>query len=207
MARRIKEEPIVHQKRIAGEAMKLFSKNGIDNTRMDEIASLSGYSKATLYVYFKNKEDIVSFLSLESMKKLKESMESAFFTEHTKKEAFFLLCDSLVKYQQDYPDFFSLCLKYICLSSKEGGEWDSETYEVGEEINRILFEYLDSGIKNGDFKESGNYLSTIFQIWGMLSGLITLASEKEEYLYKAGKIERDKFLKDGFESIYKVIEK
>ena len=55
MARRIKEERIVHQNRIAEQAGILFSQRGINNTSMDDIAKNAGYSKATLYVYFKNK--------------------------------------------------------------------------------------------------------------------------------------------------------
>ena len=39
MGRRKKEEPIIHQTRIAEEAIKLFAKNGIENTKMDEIAA------------------------------------------------------------------------------------------------------------------------------------------------------------------------
>ena len=50
MARRIKEAPIVHQNRIAQKAMVLFAQKGIENTKMDEIAALAGYGKATLYV-------------------------------------------------------------------------------------------------------------------------------------------------------------
>ncbi len=37
---------------------------------MDDIAKEAGYSKATLYVYFSNKEEIVAILALESMRKL-----------------------------------------------------------------------------------------------------------------------------------------
>ena len=36
MARRIKEDPTVHQNRIAQKAEELFSGKGIDNTSMDE---------------------------------------------------------------------------------------------------------------------------------------------------------------------------
>ena len=81
MARRVKEEPIVHQNRIAEQAMILFAKKGIDNTKMDEIASLAGYSKATVYVYFKNKDDIISFLALQSIIKLRTAIETAVLKE------------------------------------------------------------------------------------------------------------------------------
>ena len=89
MARRIKEEPIIHQNRIAKKAMILFSKKGIENTRMDEIATAAGYGKATLYVYFKNKEDIVSFIALQSMKKLRDALAIAVKNGNSTKETFF----------------------------------------------------------------------------------------------------------------------
>ena len=71
MARRKKEPQSVHRKNISIVAEKLFMEKGINNTSMNDIARESGYSKATLYVYFKNKEELVGFLVLESMQKFK----------------------------------------------------------------------------------------------------------------------------------------
>ena len=62
MARRKKEPQSVHRKNISIVAEKLFMEKGINNTSMNDIARESGYSKATLYVYFKNKEELVGFL-------------------------------------------------------------------------------------------------------------------------------------------------
>ena len=56
VARRKKEPQNIHRKNISGAAEQLFMKMGIENTSMNDIAKESGYSKATLYVYFKNKE-------------------------------------------------------------------------------------------------------------------------------------------------------
>lgn len=53
MARRKKEPQSVHRKAIALVAQDLFLQKGIEHTSMDDIAKNSGYSKATLYVYFK----------------------------------------------------------------------------------------------------------------------------------------------------------
>lgn len=68
MARRKKEPRSVHRETIASAASVLFMERGITATSMDDIAKAAGYSKATLYVYFENKEEIVGFLVLGSMK-------------------------------------------------------------------------------------------------------------------------------------------
>ena len=47
---------------------KTILKNGIENTSMDDIAKEAGYSKATLYVYFKNKDEIIGAITLLGMK-------------------------------------------------------------------------------------------------------------------------------------------
>ena len=70
MGRRKKEPGSIHRQNIASTAQELFMQKGIEGTSMNEIAQCSGYSKATLYVYFKNKEELVGFLVLESMEKL-----------------------------------------------------------------------------------------------------------------------------------------
>lgn len=205
MARRRKEEPIVHQNRIAEKAMQLFAQKGIENTKMDEIAATAGYGKATLYVYFKNKEDIVSFLSLQSMEKLKSALSNAFTEEKNTREQFFAMCNELVTYHADYPAFFDRSLQYIQIEQTNEDAWLSQAYQVGEEINQILFQYLKVGIEKGELAETTDYFGTILLMWGMIAGIIKLASEKEEYLRIGGNLTKEKFLTEGFEKIYKSI--
>lgn len=206
MARRIKEDPIVHQNRIAETAGKLFSEKGIDNTSMDDIAKNAGYSKATLYVYFKNKDEIVSFLALTSMRKLKDVLVKALDGEKHSKEAFLSMCFALVDYQKEYPDFFDRTLTYIRIDTNEpDNSLLNQTYQIGEEITQAIAKYLESGIRKGELHACDNYFETIFHMWGMISGLIKLAKEKEEYIELAGNISKEKFLNDGFEKIYSII--
>ena len=77
MGRRKKEPKSAHREKIASAASALFMEKGIAATSMDDIAKAAGYSKATLYVYFENKEEIVSILVLDSMKKLYGYIASA----------------------------------------------------------------------------------------------------------------------------------
>lgn len=205
MARRIKEAPIVHQNRIAEKAMVLFAEKGIKNTKMNEIAAAAGYGKATLYVYFKNKDDIVAFLSLKSMEKLKELLSEALENGETAKEQFFSLCNALVKYQADYPDFFDRSLQYIQVEKKNDNEWLSRTYQVGEEVNRIISQYIKRGVESGELEQTTDYFGTILLMWGMISGVIKLAVEKEEYIRIGGNISKEEFLNAGFEKIFKAI--
>ena len=207
MARRKKEEPIVHQNRIAEKAMILFAQKGIDNTKMDEIAAAAGYGKATLYVYFNNKQDIVSFIALKSMEKLKETIKAAVLAGGTTKEIFFSICDSLVRFQEEYPDFFEGTLQYIQIDSSDEDSMLYKIYQLGEDVNQMLCEYLKQGIESGELEETDDYFATIILMWGMISGVIKLAAKKEDYLRIGGNLSKEAFLRKGFEKIYRSISK
>jgi len=79
---------------------------------------------------------------------------------------------------------------------------EKESFEIGEKINAIVYDFIDSGIKNGDFRSDLKIKPTIFTIWGMVSGLIELASNKEEYLKTIIEVDKNDFLQNGFALIF-----
>ena len=85
---------------------------------MDDIAKAAGYSKATLYVYFENKEEIVGILVLDSMKKLYNYISSALAQRVTTKERYDLICCGLVAYQEEFPFYFKMVLDKININLK-----------------------------------------------------------------------------------------
>src|SRR5580698_9343002 len=70
------KKEIVKEK-IGQVAMKCFSKYGLDKTTLDDIAKKVGLNKASLYYYYKNKEDIF----LETAIKEGEDYISSFQTK------------------------------------------------------------------------------------------------------------------------------
>ena len=55
--------------------MELFAKKGYEATSIEEITSIVGVAKGTLYYHFSTKEEIFNFLVEEGMKLLKNSVE------------------------------------------------------------------------------------------------------------------------------------
>lgn len=207
MARRIKEEPGVHRNRIAMAAGKLFETKGIKTTTMDEIAKEAGYSKATLYVYFQNKEEIVGYLVLHSMTKLKEYLALALASEKDFREKYLDICQAMVSYEEEYPFYFSMVLDHINIDFEHSDceESERETFRVGEEINLLLSSFFACGIEKGVFKNQLDIKAVIFIIWGMLSGLVQLAANKQEYILQEIHMTKKEFLEKGFMLLYDAI--
>lgn len=203
MGRRKKEPKSVHRENIASAASELFTQKGIAQTSMDDIAKAAGYSKATLYVYFENKEEIVGLLTLNSMKKLFGYIDSALSSQESTKIRYDLICRGLVRYQEEFPFYFKTVLDKINIDFEHDCLFEEkETYLVGEQINARLKDFLISGIKKGDLRDSLELLPTIFNFWGMLSGMIGLAANKEEYIALSMGLSKSQFLEYGFDMLY-----
>ncbi len=204
MGRRKKEPRSVHRENIVSAASALFMERGIAATSMDDIAKAAGYSKATLYVYFENKEEIVGILVLNSMKKLDDYISSALIRYETTKEKYDFICRGLVQYQEEFPFYFKMVLDQINIDfeSRDYLPEEKETYQIGEEINEKIKDFLLSGMEKGDLRSDLEIMPAIINFWGMLSGIIQLAANKEEYIRKSMGLSKIEFLEYGFSLVY-----
>ncbi len=207
MGRRKKEPRSVHRENIVSAASALFMERGIAATSMDDIAKAAGYSKATLYVYFENKEEIVGILVLNSMKKLDDYISSALIQHEATKARYDFICRGLVQYQEEFPFYFKMVLDKINIDfeSKNYLPEEKETYQIGEEINEKIKDFLLSGMEKGNLRNDLEIMPAILNFWGMLSGIIQLAANKEEYIKKSMGLSKIEFLEYGFSLVYRSI--
>ena len=207
MARRRREPQSIHRKNIATAAEQLFMKKGMDNTSMNDIAREAGYSKATLYVYFKNKEELVGVLVLESMQKLYDYMQLALEKYTDTRKRYQEICQSLLKYQEEYPFYFKLVLETINIDFETTNflPEEKETFMIGEQINALLADFFKEGIASGQIRSDIEMVPTIFAFWGMISGLIQLVANKEDYIGQQIGMKKEDFLAYGFDTLYRAI--
>lgn len=209
MGRRKKEPESVHREKISSAAERLFSHKGIESTTMDDIAKEAEYSKATLYVYFTNKDEIISFIVLKSMKMLHSFIHEAVLLPTTTKEKYNRICRALIQYQEQYPLYFTFALGEINVNfdKKDYLHVEKETYEVGEQINIEIIGFIRSGIEAGEFLSETPVLQTVFLFWASLAGVIQMAINKQSYIEKAMNQTKQQFLEFGFKRLYRLIEK
>jgi len=209
MGRRKKEPAGAHRERITAAAEKLFSCKGITATSMDEIAREAGYSKATLYVYFQNKEEIVGILTLESMKKLHGYFTAALQSGGSIREKYDAVCQALLRYSEEFPFYFQTVLGGINIDMEHSKcpKEDRETFRIGEEINLLLLQFFKEGVERNVFRSDLSPLPTLFSFWGALSGVIQLAANKETYILQELKQTRKEFITAGFDMLYRSIAK
>lgn len=207
MARRKKQPQSIHRKNISEMAEKLFIEKGIENTSMNDIAKESGYSKASLYVYFKDKEELIAVLVLESMEKLYEYLSKAVNAQGDFYHRYLEVCKALFQYHSEYPLYSQMALMNINIDF-EGTEFlpeEKETFQVGEKINELLWTFFQEGMELEVIKRDINIKQTTFSMWGMLTGVIQLSFNKKEYIAQMIHMQQKEFLERSFMLLYQAI--
>ncbi len=63
------------RQKLVDVARQLFAKNGLENTTMNDIATLSGKGRRTLYTYFKSKEEIYYAVIEGELERLSDKLD------------------------------------------------------------------------------------------------------------------------------------
>lgn len=196
-----------HKNTIASAADRLFQENGIDKTTMDDIARESDYSKATLYVYFKSKDEIFSFIVLKYMKLLAEKIHLGVNSSQKVLQQYKAICDELTSFGDQYPDYYHFLTATIAVDKKSRLEIPvlEEIYQIGEANNTCIASVLESGIQQGYFREGLEILPTVFLLWASISSIIQLAHNKTEYIRFRMGMQKDVFLAYCFDTLLRTI--
>lgn len=119
------------KRKIFEASMELFAKKGYEATSVEEITSVVGVAKGTLYYHFSTKEEIFYFLVEEGMKLLKNSIDiktSNLEKSLDKLKAIILIQIKVIK---KYENFISIILSQI---------WGQEPRN--KKCREYVFEYI-----------------------------------------------------------------
>lgn len=164
---RKEREYLARRDEILESAQKLFAKKGFFKTTIQDIARESEFAIATLYNFFKSKEDLYSALIERKTENLFRSIQEASLNHHGI-ERIERIVHAVLEYFENDKDFFRL---YVI--ERSGFEWDIRS-ELGETCHRMYLQYIEflksaieESIKRGELKEMSPWDISFF-----LSGII-----------------------------------
>lgn len=196
-----------HRDTISAVADRLFVEKGIEKTTMDDIAKEAEYSKATLYVYFKSKDEIFHYITLKGMQMLHDRFTGVLQTGQGAIEQYMGICKELGSFYEEYPVYFQSMLETI--ASDAESRLKSETleaiYQAGELLNGDIESLIQKGIEEAVFKKELPSLTTGMVFWASISGIVSLAGKKREYISQSTGMSREDFMDFGFNMLLQSI--
>ncbi|MES1035195.1 TetR/AcrR family transcriptional regulator [Bacillus pumilus] len=136
---------------IIDAAVVVIAENGYHQSQVSKIAKQAGVADGTIYLYFKNKEDILISLFKEKMGQFIERMETDIQKKPSAKEKLLLLIE----------EHFCMLAQNHHLALVTQLELRQSNLELRQKINEVLKGYLNmlesilaDGKKTGEFRQN-----------------------------------------------------
>lgn len=195
-----------HRGSILAAAERLFAEKGIDKTTMDDIARESEYSKATLYVYFQSKEEIINAILLSGLVLLQRKLQEAMDTAADWYGSYEGVCAAVIRYYGERPEACGVLMA-------DGSDADPEAIDqevrdilrVRKAIGRSLADFLRRGVAEGKIRLEFTPEETVLLFWSALEGMVRMAGARERYLAQQVGADRESFLRHGCQMLLDAI--
>ena len=168
------EERQLRKDRILNGALTVFKSKGLEGATMDEIALESGFGKATLYYYFKSKEDVFSSILEDGWIKIWESIEPVIGSTDPPRKTFINLLIKIAENAKNRPGLFEFLFNAPKAVKLENQPWKDYQHRLYGVIQGLL----EDGIKAGEFPKINPKL--MFKaLGGLFVGLIFMGNKRE----------------------------
>jgi len=167
VSKRQLEEREMRKERILTGALEVFKTKGLEGATMDEIATESGFGKATLYYYFNSKEAVFSSILTDGWQNLWSSLEPVIADYSGPRKTFVNVLIKIAENAQNRPGLFEFLFnapKAIKLDKQPWKEYQNRLYSVIQGL-------LEEGIEKGEFPQVNPHL--MFKaLGGLFMGLV-----------------------------------
>ncbi|HKK44857.1 MAG TPA: TetR/AcrR family transcriptional regulator [Balneolaceae bacterium] len=168
---------------IIDAAEKVIFSKGLDQATMDEIAEEAELSKGTLYLYFKNKNELYMAITERGSEMLNERFSKVFAGEHAGLELIRKIGESYLDFVSNNPDYFRAFRYYETLNDAE--ELEKSKYAQICEANRrealnYMVRALQIGMQDGTINDSYDPKELAVLIWSSTRGITTVTHTKHD---------------------------
>src|SRR5918994_6428215 len=128
--------------KIIESSISTFSKYGYDKSRMDDIAKTANLSKGTIYLYFKNKEELFNAISERNTNESKNQLTKLFDNKDD-------LITCIENFYEDFDDQGYRMFFEIIAESSRNTNLKQLLYQERRKILDIITDYLNTQKNKG----------------------------------------------------------
>lgn len=149
-------ERAAREELILDHAQRMLLHDGFQNLNLDQLAEAVEYSKGTLYLHFKTKEDLALAVVTRALRERADFFERALSFEGRSRERARAIGFACCHFAKVYPEYFSveLMLKSHSFWEKADEARQHQYGMQGGRCFRIVHRVVTEGIQSGDLPPS-----------------------------------------------------
>lgn len=171
---------------ILNEATQMFIEEGYDKTSIRKIADKIEYSPATIYLYFKDKDEIFHAIHDKGFDKFFKVMESTRYIENPF-ERLRKLSDLYIDFAYENPEYYDLM--FIMRAPMEALTHNEEDWNCGFRAYEALKEIIRECIEQGYMKKMDVEVAAL-SIWSFKHGMTSLSIRNRFKMYNEKETKR-----------------
>jgi AcrR family transcriptional regulator len=189
IAERRLEEKDRRRGEILDAAETVAASDGIDALTMDQVARQARISRALLYVYFRDRNDLHLGVSERGLSLLADRFESEASAHANGLLQLQGMGRAYVEFARAYPVYFEALTRFH--ASAPSGDTTvgciASCLEAGNRVHTILVAAIEAGIRDGSVSsEAGNSVAIALTLWGFMHGVIQISTTKDLVLAQYG---------------------
>ena len=207
IAERKEREREYRRNTILDAAEEVFFSKGINLATMDDVAERAELSKGTLYLYFKNKEELYLGISVRALTLLKDRFEEAVLSAPTGLEKVRAIGKAHYHYALEYPDYFNMVVHYETsqLDTKEYEGILLQCHKMGQNVMEVVSRAIATGISDGTLRKDLDPTRAAYLLRGMSAGIIQLIAREKEHIETIENFSGEQLMEDFMEMMFYAI--
>lgn len=164
------------------------AEHGWDGMIMDQVARKARLSRALLYVYFRDKQDLLFGICERAFGTLNQRFAEAVARHKTGIGQLNGLARAYVAFSQEFPLYFDVISRCELLTLEPGPN-TSEGIAMarGDECSQVIVSIVKAGIADGSIRQDVGDPEVVSKVlYGFMHGVLQLASTKANVLLHAG---------------------
>lgn len=162
---------------ILNSALKVFKTKGLEHSTMDEIALEADFGKATLYYYFKSKEDIFNSILIKGWITLWSGIEDVVIEKNTPRKKFIKIIKKIIELVNEDRSLYEF-LFAAPHSAMAPVQLEPEWKQYQSKLINTLHQLIQVGIEKNEFPQIDSQM-TLSALGHIFHGMVFLAKDRD----------------------------
>lgn len=188
IAERREEEKERRRAEILDAAVALYAQTGWEAVTVDQVARSARLSRALVYVYFRDKEDLLFAIGERAMLTLRDRFAAAVASASLGIDQVEAIGRAYISYAHEWPHYFDFCTRFQSHSeSADPSTNEGACQRAGDEVMGLVTAAIQTGIADGSIRtDLGPAELLAVTLWAFTHGTIQIAMAKGKDLARRG---------------------
>ncbi len=187
VAERREEEKERRRADMVDAAETLYAEVGWDAVTMDRVARSARLSRALIYVYFRDKNDLLHAITERALLELRARFIAAADAHPLGLDKVQAIGRAYVQFQQDMPYRFDACSRFHAHQASANEPTEAACAAAGDAVMAVIAKALLDGQADGSIRRDlGPPAQVCVMLWAFTHGLIQIAINKRQEIARQG---------------------